>query len=89
MNDVEYYRLVKPADPRPPINFQQYAVEYRNFVIERAHSEYMLWQIKTLELDLPPPSLRGSYTTAQKCKDHIDRFLEVENETTNNSFPRQ
>jgi hypothetical protein len=72
-----YYKFEMPVDPTPTdyYGYTAYATEYNGFLICRTNDEYLLWEIKTMDLKAPPVPLRTLATTQQRAKDYIDQFL--------------
>jgi hypothetical protein len=75
---VNYYKTIEHAAPYLPSNIERYGFDYKGFKISKINSEYMLWSISTLENALAPPSLRSSFTTADKARAQVDAFWEAE-----------
>ena len=73
------YRYVEPPAPYsvPSHNFQKAGEEYRGFLLV-VDSEYLLWEILTLEGGLPPISLRSRFSVPSRAKAQIDAFHEEE-----------
>lgn len=73
------YRYVEPPAPYtiPGNNFQKVGEEYRGFLLV-VDSEYLLWEILTLEGGLPPISLRSRFSVPSRAKAQIDAFHEEE-----------
>jgi hypothetical protein len=69
------YRYVEPPalSSTPGNNFKRAGEEYRGFLLI-VDSDYMLWEITTLEGGLPPIPLRSRFSLASRAKAQIDTF---------------
>jgi hypothetical protein len=75
---VNYYKTIEQAPPYLPSNIERYGFDYKGFKISKRNSEYLLWNISTLEDGNPPLMLQSSFTTADRAKLQVDAFWETE-----------
>ena len=73
------YRFTEPPalSSAPGNNFKRAGEEYRGFLLV-VDTDYMLWEITTLEGGLPPIFLRSRFSLASRAKAQIDSFHEEE-----------
>jgi hypothetical protein len=74
---VKYWQFEEPSAPLLHGQFKEHGEVHKNFLILR-DKEHLLFIIRTKEDEEPPTSLRGSFTTLKRAKDHIDSFFDRE-----------